>query len=138
MTRLLLLLIACSLLCACYRTHYVNFSPRTRETTSALMSEEPERGAWRHFFIWGWVPDERAIDARAACGGAQNIESIQTQRTFVEGLVAAFAGYYINVYSPWNGAVYCSRAPLTPDPAAPAVVHPPAPGQASPEEAPEP
>ena len=67
--------------------------------------------------IGGWVPNERPIDARAACGGAQNIESIQTQRTFLEGLVAAFAGYYINVYSPWNGAIYCKQArPSDPSP----------------------
>ena len=66
---------------------------------------------WQHFFLYGWVPGERRIDARERCGDAEKIHSIQTRRTFVEGFVAAFAGYYINIYSPWNGAVYCTEQP---------------------------
>jgi hypothetical protein len=109
MSRLASLLIVPALLCACYRTHYVNFSPRNPAVLAADAEEEPAYGAWRHFFIWGWVPGERAIDARETCGGAQHIASIQTQRKFLQGLIAAFAGYYVNVYSPWDGAVYCTR-----------------------------
>ena len=97
-------------LSACYRTHYVNFSPQNPLRAPAAAPEKPVRSGWQHFFIWGWVPDERIIDARAACGGSQSVDSIKTRRTFLEGLVAAFAGYYINVYSPWDGAIYCSES----------------------------
>jgi hypothetical protein len=62
---------------------------------------------WRHFFLWGWVPGELRIDAQDACGGTEQIDSIETRRTFAQGLVAAVAGFYVNVYSPYNGAVYC-------------------------------
>src|SRR5262245_15989669 len=120
MNRLATLLIAGALLTACYRTHYVNFSPHSPAALAAEAAEEPAPGAWRHFFVWGWFPDERIIDARAACGGAMHIASIQTQRTFLEGLVESFAGYYVNVYSPYDGAIYCTKGGPGPAPAEPA------------------
>ena len=92
----------------CYRTHYVNFSPES--PLRAPASTVPVRATgWQHFFIWGWAPGERSIDARAECGATGNVDSIRTRRTFLQGLVAAVAGYYVNVYSPWNGAVYCDE-----------------------------
>ena len=111
-------LLLCLVLSACYRTHYVNFSPDNPVRGAALASDKPVRNGWQHFFIWGWVPNEKIIDAREACGGSQNVDSIKTRRTFLEGLVAAFAGYYINVYSPWDGAIYCAQP--TRSPSAPA------------------
>jgi hypothetical protein len=42
------------------------------------------------------------------CGDANHVEEIQTEQTFVEGLIATFAGYYVNIYSPYNGKVVCS------------------------------
>jgi len=104
-------LLLCLLLSACYRTHYVNFSPQNPIRAAAAAPDEPVRSGWQHFFIWGWVPDEKMIDARQACGGSHNLDSIQTRRTFLEGLVAAVAGYYINVYSPWDGAIYSGSRP---------------------------
>ena len=120
-------LLCLTLLTACYRTHYANFSPANPNL--APQQGQPLRTSqgWQHFFIWGWVPGELPIDARAMCNGAQNIDSIETRRTFLEGLVAAFAGYYINIYSPWNGAVSCREHPKTFVPAAPqAPAQPPA------------
>jgi hypothetical protein len=110
----------------CYRTHYTNFSPANPNL--APQQGEPLRAgrSWQHFFIWGWVPVELPIDARAMCSGAQNVDSIETRETFLEGLVAAFAGYYINIYSPWNGAVYCRTRP------APAPAQAPAPAPSAP------
>lgn len=100
-------------LVSCYRTHYVNFSPQNPERAPAATAAEPVKrgGGWRSFFLWGWVPGEMQIDARQKCGGAENVESVKTRRTFLEGLVAALAGFYINIYSPWDGAVYCRGAP---------------------------
>jgi Bor protein len=104
---LVLLLLALS---GCYRTHYENFSP-ANPLRAPQQSFEPHRSEWVHFFIWGWVPDERFIDARDACGTAANVQAVETQRTFLEGLVAALAGYYINIYSPWNGRILCKEDP---------------------------
>ena len=107
--RPLLILLVLLPLSGCYRTHYVNFSPENpnRATTVAV----PQRAAgWQHFFLFGWAPGERVIDATAECGDASNIESIRTRRTFVQGFVAILASYYINIYSPWDGAVYCLRS----------------------------
>lgn len=33
--------------------------------------------------------------------------AIETRQTFLEGLVESFAGYYINVYSPYDAKVIC-------------------------------
>ena len=103
-------LLLCLLLTSCYRTHYLNFSPQNPIRAADAAPDKPARSGWQHFFIWGWVPNEKPIDAREACGGSENVASIRTQRTFLEGLVAAFAGYYINIYSPWDGAIYCKKS----------------------------
>ena len=66
-------------------------------------------GGWQSFFIYGWVPGEKVINATAACGGVEKIGVIRTRQTFLEGVVARVAGGYINVYSPWDGVVYCRR-----------------------------
>lgn len=61
-----------------------------------------------HFFVWGLgAPAKRTYPVDVIGGGADRVESIRTQRTFVQGLVAAFAGYYINIYSPYNAAFVC-------------------------------
>ena len=111
--RIVAILVLCLVLGACYRTHYVNFSPMNPNRASQPAGPVRSSSGWQHFFLWGWIPVERTIDARQICGEAANIDSIQTRRTFLEGLVAAFAGYYINVYSPWDGAVYCREAPTS-------------------------
>ena len=104
------LLLLAFLATGCFRTHYENFSPANPIRTS----QPPQRAhgtGWQHFFLYGLVPGKRVIDARALCGSAENVDSIATKLTFVEGLVAALAGYYINIYSPIDGAVYCKQDP---------------------------
>ena len=114
MSRCLLVLAAgCVLLAAlvasgCYRTTYVGLKPPARDTPEFWQVPQ-QRTSWQHFFIWGWVPDLRVIHAERICEGAEKVESIRTRRRFVQGLVAAFAGYYINIYSPYNGSVFCRR-----------------------------
>jgi hypothetical protein len=130
MRRIVIPLFCLSLATACYRTHYTNFSPANPNRTPQAAQQPVKRGSgWQHFFIYGWVPSELTIDARNDCGEADNIESIRTRRTFLEGLVASVAGFYINIYSPWDGAVYCRQPPTTLAPsAAPAApTAPPAP-----------
>lgn len=41
--------------------------------------------------------------------GVEHVKQIETRQTFVQGLIAAFAGYYINIYSPYTGAVICDH-----------------------------
>jgi hypothetical protein len=47
------------------------------------------------------------IDAASYCGGPAHVDRIETQQSFVQGLIAAVAGYYINIYSPYTGRVVC-------------------------------
>ena len=77
-------LLLCLFLTACYRTHYVNFSPRNLIRAEAPAPDKPVRSGWQHFFLWGLVPDEKKLDAREACGGSQNVASNQTRQTFLE------------------------------------------------------
>jgi hypothetical protein len=111
-------LLCLTLMTACYRTHYMNFSPANPNRAPQQAAPVKAGRAWQHFFIYGWVPSALPIDARGACGRAENVHSIETRRTFLEGLVAAFAGYFINIYSPWNAAVYCRESAMTLAPAA--------------------
>lgn len=109
MKRIVVLVLVCVLTGAlgCYRTHYKNVSPPVVSEPSAIEPEKPRDQSWIHFFIWGWVPAERRIDAARQCGGAEHIVAIETERRFVQGLIAIFASYYINIYSPWTGRVVC-------------------------------
>lgn len=101
-------------LCAagCHRTVYSNLQPQ-----GAVAPAEPPAGvraapkAWQSFFIYGLAPDEQVVDAAGACGGSEHVQTIETRQTFLQGLVAAVAGFYINIYSPWNGAVKCDHSP---------------------------
>ena len=98
----------------CYKTTYYNFVPdngtKPEHGRFQDLSAEPPR-YWRSFWIYGWVPAEMNIFADRECGGAEHIVQIETQRTFVQGLIAAFAGYYINIYSPYSGRVLCDHSP---------------------------
>ena len=105
-----LLLLVCLFLVissGCYCTRYVNLPLTSQLPTPAVDFQREPPSGWQHFFIFGWAPGERVIDASAACGGEEKIESIETRRKFVQGLIYAFAGYYINIYSPYNGKVVC-------------------------------
>jgi len=91
----------------CFRTTYHHLEP-----PSSLSSPRPAQltrdgSGWQHFFVYGWAPSERVIDAAARCGGPDQVQEIQTRQTFVQGLIATFAGYYINIYSPYTGEVVC-------------------------------
>jgi len=105
-----LLLVVCLAATGCFRTHYINLSP-ANPMRSADSYVPVHVTGWQSFFVWGWFPIEHRIDALERCGGADKIDSIKTRQTFLEGLVAAFAGYYVNIYSPWDGAVYCTEEP---------------------------
>lgn len=110
----------------CARTVYTNLHPQAPVPAVRPAPDPAKPQAWRHFFVFGWVPGELLIDAEADCGGSEHIERIETRESFVQGLIASVAGYIINVYSPYTGRVVCDRhvaaepAPEGPD-AAPAI-----------------
>ena len=85
-----------------------------RDPTRTSEIEGIERGpvqSWQNFWIFGWVPGVLVIDGAAACGSVENIRAIETQMTFVQGLINVFASYYINIYAPYTGSVICKDDP---------------------------
>ena len=107
---LLAVIAASSLSCASpARTVYVNLHPAgvaSASPASHVIHSSPH--SWRHFFLFGWVPGELVVDAAAECGGAEHVERIETQQSFVQGLIAWLArSALINVYSPYTGRVVC-------------------------------
>jgi hypothetical protein len=92
---------------SCARTVYTNLHPQLPAPTVAIEADRSSPQHWRSFFVFGWGPRELVIDAAAYCNGADRVERIETQQTFAQGLVAVFASYYINIYSPYTGRVVC-------------------------------
>lgn len=110
--RLVMFCLLCALLSSgCHRTVYTNLhgSARTDAPSTVQLDKLPDFDdtTWQHFFLFGWVPDEKIIDAAAACGGREQVAAIKTRQTFVEGLVAQLSGNYVNIYSPYDGHVVC-------------------------------
>ena len=101
----------CLVASACYRTVYRDLLPPDMppavETPDTLSKSPP--GGWQSFFLWGWVPTEKRIDAAKICGGEGHVARIETRQTFAQGLIQSLAGYYINIYAPYNGAVKCDH-----------------------------
>ena len=101
------------LISGCYRTEYANMRPQQAPMSSPVQESAvnplSSAGGWQSFFLWGLVPGTITIPATQACGAPENIGVIKTRRSFLEGLVASVAGFYVNIYSPWDGAVYCRK-----------------------------
>ena len=93
----------------CYRTHYKNVAPPVVLESADTTPELPRDQTWNHFFLFGWLPGERRIDAAKWCGGAEHVVGIETERRFIQGVIATFASYYVNIYSPWTGRVICDN-----------------------------
>jgi Bor protein len=111
--RSLALLLAAFSLAGCFRTVYRNLhaanAPPVVETPTTLAAHP--KGSWQSFFVWGWFPFTKDIDAAGQCGGEEHVSTIETQNSFLTGLVGALAGYYVNIYSPWRGHVTCDHSP---------------------------
>lgn len=114
MRRYLFLIVMLGALAGCHRAVYTNVQgdgkPQglTREKLEALPDYDDT--SWQHFFIYGLLPSETTIEAAQLCKGAEHIAAIKTKQTFLEGLVASVAGYYINIYSPYDGHVVCDNS----------------------------
>lgn len=100
------LLLVCAVLPGCFRTIYRNVlppnSPTPVESDKTLVKKMP-RG-WQHFFAYGLIPNEITVDAAELCEGEEHVKSVETQRTFLKGLVSAYG-----IYTPWNAHVTCDH-----------------------------
>ena len=57
----------------------------------------------QHYFISG-LGQQKNIDPAAICGGAENVSRVETQTTFVNGLVSMVT---FGIYTPQQTRVYC-------------------------------
>ncbi len=102
---LVLVLLAC---CAgCYQATYQHLGPPPPPQEGVPASAAGNGKGWQHFFVYGWVPNRKIIRAAEICGGADQIDRIETGQTFVQGLIESLASFYINIYSPYTGRVVC-------------------------------
>ena len=104
-----LVALCCLTAMGCYHARYVNVhgADHTPPAADDVRRAAPGSG-WQNFFLYGWVPSDLRIDARGLCGEGR-IQEIRTQQTFLQGLVAAVAGFYISIYTPYTGQTVCMR-----------------------------
>ena len=57
------------------------------------------------FFIGG-IGQEQSVDAARVCGGVENIIKVETQTTFMNGLLGFLT---FGIYTPREAKVYCKR-----------------------------
>jgi hypothetical protein len=98
------------LLGGCYQARYVNFPPQNPERAPVTWPARPV-DSWRQYYLFGLTPRMQVVDARAACGGAENLHSVHTGQTALQGLLGFFSTLVVNVYSPWEASVYCWQDP---------------------------
>jgi len=97
----------------CFRTVYRNLQPANAppvvETPVTLM--HTPRSAWQSFFLYGWFPTERPIDAAQQCGGAEHVVTIETKQSFGQGTISVvvLALFWLGIYSPWSAHVTCDH-----------------------------
>jgi hypothetical protein len=102
--------VAIALLAAtgCFRTVYHHLEPPTYEpATQPVRPDRENNSGWQGFFLYGWAPGEKVIDAAARCGGPGQVQEIRTEQSFLQGFVGVITTYYINIYSPYTGEVVC-------------------------------
>jgi hypothetical protein len=92
----------------CFKTTYYNLYAEDYVPPADAVATNRRISGWQSFFVFGWAPGEKLIPSATLCGEGY-VEEIQTRRTFVQGLIAAFAGYYVNIYSPYTGKTVCKR-----------------------------
>ena len=57
------------------------------------------------FFVYG-IGQEQTLNASTICGGSDKIIKVQTETTFLNGLLAALS---YNIYAPRQVRVYCKK-----------------------------
>lgn len=70
---------------------------------TAPKSAEPNKEVMQTFFVSG-IGQEQSIDANAVCGSADNVSRVQTQQSFLNGLLGFVTS---GIYTPRQVKVYC-------------------------------
>lgn len=64
----------------------------------------PKQVTTHHFFVSG-IGQKKSIDAAQVCGGANKVVRVETQQTFVNGLLGVVT---FGIYTPREARVFCS------------------------------
>lgn len=64
----------------------------------------PKQVTTHHFFVSG-IGQKKSIDAAKVCGGADKVVRVETQQTFVNGLLGLVT---LGIYTPREARVFCS------------------------------
>jgi len=87
-----------ALLCgACYHVTVITGAPASAQTIDK---------AWQNSFVIGLVPPPE-ISAKEGC--AQGVAQVETERSFLNGLVGAIT---YNIYTPMHVMVTCASGPV--------------------------
>ncbi|MDP4299613.1 Bor family protein [Leptothrix discophora] len=92
----LITIIAASLLAGCATQSFV---------ISGNTDEGPTEQTSQAFFVSG-IGQSRMLDAAAICGGPAKVLKVETQETFLNGLLGVIT---MGIYTPRNAKVYCSK-----------------------------
>lgn len=86
---------------ACYHVTVVTGAPASNQ-----IIDKP----WQHAFVSGLVPPAE-LNTASTC--KQGVAKVETEHSFLNGLVAALTGYaFIDVYSPIHVTVTCASGPV--------------------------
>jgi Bor protein len=98
MRRYIPALVAGTLLCgACYHVTVITGAPATAQTI-----DKP----WQHSFVYGLVPPAE-LSAKEGC--AQGVAQVDTERSFLNGLVGALTW---SLYTPMHVTITCASGPV--------------------------
>lgn len=64
----------------------------------------PKQVTTHHFFVSG-IGQKKTLDAAAVCGGADKVDRVEVQQTFVNVLLGAVT---FGIYTPREARVYCT------------------------------
>lgn len=96
MKHLLAAMLVTLLLSSCATQRFEINAPVAPSSEATLEEMQP-------FFVGG-IGQEAMIDAAKVCGGAGNVASVETEMSFIDGLLAGVTG---SIYSPRTARVYC-------------------------------
>ena len=100
---------------ACFRTVYTDFQPRNAPpvTETETTKGRHQNKDWQSYFLFGWIPGEKRLDAGALCGGEEHVARIETEQTWFQALTTTviLAAAWLGIYSPWRAAVICDHDP---------------------------
>ena len=66
-------------------------------------SSQAKEDTSQHFFVYG-IGQEQEINAASVCGGAAKVAKVETQDTFVNGLLRMVT---FGIYTPRDARVFC-------------------------------